>query len=94
MAHIELDLEERRQLYNLLNTKMSISEIAEIMRRHKSTLYREIKRNFWHDEEVPKASGYYPVTANDMAHERRARQRKLIKFPELLDEVIERLKID
>lgn len=54
----------------------------------------EIKRNFWHDEDVPKASGYFPVTANDIAKERCARQRKLIKFPELLSEVIIRLKKD
>lgn len=33
MAHIELDLEERRQLYNLLNAKMRIVEIAEIITR-------------------------------------------------------------
>lgn len=91
MAHIELDLEERRQFYKLVNCKLKMIEIAEIMRRHKSTLYRELKRNFWHDEEVPKAAGYFPVTAQDMANDRRARQRKLIRFPELLDEVVDRL---
>jgi IS30 family transposase len=91
MAHIELDMDERRQFYKLLNCKLKMIEIAEIMRRHKSTLYRELKRNFWHDQEVPKAAGYFPVTAQDMATDRRARQRKLIRFPKLLDEVIDRL---
>ncbi|MBL4750010.1 MAG: IS30 family transposase, partial [Amylibacter sp.] len=92
MAHIELDLDERRQFYALLGRKLKISEIAALMNRHKSTLYREIKRNFWHDEEVPKAAGYFPVTAQSFADERRARQRKLIRFPELLREVKKWLK--
>lgn len=38
MAHIELNLEERRQLYNLLNAKLRIVEIAEIMRRDQTEL--------------------------------------------------------
>ena len=94
MAHIELDLSERRTFYTLMDRKLPIARIAEMMDRHRSTLYRELKRNYWHDKDIPYASGYFPVTAQGLAEERRSRQRKLVRFPDLLVEVIDRLKHD
>lgn len=92
MPHIELDLAERRQFFALMDRKLSMSDIAVIMRRHRSTLYRELKRNFWHDDSIPEATGYWPVTAQSLVDERRRRQRKLVRYPELLREVVGRLK--
>ncbi|MFQ6553797.1 helix-turn-helix domain-containing protein [Aestuariibius insulae] len=39
-SFVHLSLEERRTLYHLLHAKASISEIARIMGRHRSTIYR------------------------------------------------------
>lgn len=53
MAHSELNLRERRAIEDMLNAKMSVDKIAAEIRRHRSTLYREIKRNRFVDDELP-----------------------------------------
>ncbi len=57
MAQSEQDLRERRIIEDLLNAKFSISKIAAELGRHRSTVYRDIKRNFYTDEELPDLSG-------------------------------------
>ena len=60
MAHAELDLRERRAIEDMLNTKMPVSKIAAEIGRHRSTIHREIKRNFWADDAFPKKyAGYF-----------------------------------
>ena len=59
MAHTELNLRERRTIEDMLNAKMSVGEIAAEIGRHKSTVYCEIKRNYYNDEEIPYLTGYY-----------------------------------
>jgi IS30 family transposase len=44
MAHTELSLRERRAIEDMLNAKVPVSEIAVEIGRHRSTVYREIKR--------------------------------------------------
>lgn len=44
--------------------KVSQSEIARCLGRDRSTIHREIKRNFWHDKEYPLAEGYWHVFAH------------------------------
>ncbi|TMV79120.1 IS30 family transposase [Thioclava sp. BHET1] len=90
-AHLSRD--ERRVLSRLLHHKVPIKKIASKLGRHRATIYREIRRNYWHDREVPAAEGYWPVTAQNLADARRTRQRKLILQPDLCAAVIERLKI-
>lgn len=63
MAHTELNLRERRRIEDMLNAKMSVDEIAADIGRHRSTVYREIKRNYYHDEEIPYLNGYYGLNA-------------------------------
>lgn len=90
-SHVELNIEERRILARLLHHKAKVVEIARALSRHRSTIYREIKRNWWHDTEVPEADGYWPVTAQELAKGRRARNRKLARHVELRDAVVNRL---
>lgn len=90
-SHAALNIEERKILARLLHHKTRIVEIARILSRHRGTIYREIKRNWWHDTEVPEADGYWPVTAQQLAAGRRARNRKLVRQPELRDAVVDRL---
>ena len=92
MAHTELNLRERRVIEDLLNAKYSISKIAEEIGRHRSTIYREVKRNRFIDDDLTYLNGYYGVVAQRSATFRRARRRKLIRLTELRDAVIDRLK--
>ncbi len=92
MTHTELDLRERRAIEDMLNAKMPVNKIAAEIGRHRATVYREIKRNRYFDDELPKLNGYYGMTAQRSAVDRRARRRKLVRFVELRDAVIEQLK--
>lgn len=91
MAHTELDLRERRAIENMLNAKMPVNKIAAEIGRHRSTVYREISRNRFEDDELPHLRGYYGVHAQRTAHSRRARRRKLIRLDGLRAHVIDRL---
>lgn len=92
MKRTELDLAERRTIEDLLHRKMKVSDIARRINRHRASVYREIKRNAFTDLELPQLNGYYGMTAQKSAAERRARRRKLIKYPELCKRVIKRIK--
>lgn len=89
MAHIELALHERQVIADMVLAKASVGAIAEKLSRHRSTIYREIKRNTYTDEEMPELNGYYGRIADRFAAERRHRRRKLVRCPELRDAVIE-----
>jgi IS30 family transposase len=60
---------EREILYRLLKAKKPKSEIAELMGRDRSTIYREVKRNTG-------GRGYRPKQAQCKAEERRLRCRR------------------
>ena len=92
MAHRELELRERRKIGDMLRVKVPVDEIALALGRHRSTIYREIGRNRFVDQELPHLNGYWGVVAQNKAMARRARRRKLIRLPGLLDAVIDRLK--
>ena len=83
LAHTELDLRERRAIEDMLHAKVPVNEIAAAIGRHRSTVYREIKRNGFEDDELPELNGYYGVTAQRTADARRARRRKLIRLEDL-----------
>ncbi len=91
MAHTELDLRERRAIEDMLNAETPVSKIAEHIGRHRSTVYREINRNKFLDQELPHLSGYYGVNAQRSASARRSRRRKLVRLDGLRHAVIERL---
>ena len=93
MAHTELDLRERRTIEDMLNANVPVNEIAVAIGRHRSTVYREIKRNHFEDDELPYLNGYYGVTAQKYASDRRARRRKLIRLVDLRAHVVAQLKI-
>lgn len=92
MAHSELDLRERRAIEDMLYAKVPVSKIAAEIGRHRSTIYREIKRNSYRDEELPYLDGYYGVNAQRYAAARLTRRRKLIRLPKLREAVIDHLK--
>ena len=79
-----LNLEERRKLAEWLEAKIPIKEIVDNLRRAPSTIYREIRRNFCHDDELPQLNGYHAVNAQDKYEQRRAVHRKLIRYPDIM----------
>ena len=64
-----LTFQERQFLYRLKKEGMPESEIARLMGRHRSTVYRELKRNTG-------GRGYRPKQAQRLADQRRAACRR------------------
>lgn len=91
-SYVHLGLEERRRLFRLREAKTPVAQIAAALGRHRFAIYREIARNWWHDAEVPKAEGYWPMTAQDLAGRRRRALAKLERHPELRAAVVDRLR--
>ena len=58
---------------------MSPDEMARRLGRHRSTIFRELRRNHFHDSEVPTLSGYWGIVAQGLSDGRRTRQRKLVR---------------
>ncbi len=91
LLYTHLSLAERREIARMHAAKIPISVIADRLQRHRSTIYREIKRNWVHDEE-PLYRGYYHVAADMQARARRQRLGKLSRKPVLAVYVMDRLK--
>jgi IS30 family transposase len=91
-----IDLAERRAIANLLEAKVPVAEIARRLGRHRSTIHREINRNFYHinfrDRWGQEYRGYYAVAGHAMAQRRRARLARLIRRPTLREHVVVRLR--
>ena len=70
---------ERESLLFLLGQGKKISEIAKIMKRDRSTIYRELKRN------TKKKDDYIPIKAQQQYEKRRkkCRKHKLLEDPAL-----------
>ena len=91
-SYAHLDLDERRRLAEWRAAKIPVKEIALRLGRDAPTLYRELKRNFFRDVELPELNGYHAVAAQDMAERRRAVHRKMVVHPTLKLAVVDRLK--
>jgi IS30 family transposase len=90
-TYSQIDMDERRRIARWRAAGLSATVIAEKLGRHRSTIFRELKRNAFEDPQMPELSGYYCVTANEMARERRAKLRKLARFSHVRQSVIERI---
>ena len=51
---MQLSLQEQRRIEDSWLAKVPIAVTARVIKRHKSTVYREIKRNFRSDDAFPK----------------------------------------
>src|SRR6187551_2237031 len=88
-AYRQLAFDERRTIFRLLNAKVPMAEIAQQLGRHRSTIHREISRN--HFREQREYAGYYPLTAQDYARQRRQRLSKLRQHEVLRHYIIDKL---
>jgi len=90
-AYSHMDIDERRRIARWRTVGLSVEVIAEKLGRHRSTVFREIKRNTFVDKDCPDLSGYYCVTAHGMACDRRAKLRKLARFSHVRQSVVDRI---
>ena len=64
-VYTQLSLRERRRIENWWHAKVPVREMARVLRRSKAPIHREIKRNFWADETLPrKYAGYFGSAAH------------------------------
>ena len=91
-TYTRLSITERRRIERWRHAKVPVDEMAGVLRRCRSTVFRELKRDHFSDKSMPKHDGYYGAAAHLMQADRRARDRKLIKHPELRKRMIERIK--
>jgi transposase, IS30 family len=70
MNYTQLTLAQRHQIQALLSAQVSVRQIAQIVAVHRSTVYRELKRNGYVDRR------YYPGVAQEMALMRRQKPKK------------------
>ncbi len=60
-TYSHIDLEERRKIARWRMAGISVEIIAEKLGRHRSTIFRELKRNMFVDKLIPDLNGYYCV---------------------------------
>jgi hypothetical protein len=89
-TYSQLDLGERRTLFQLVEARRPVGEIAERLGRHRPTIYCGLGRNRFRDGDRG-FCGYFPLTAQDLASRRRQRCRKLAADGGLRAHVVKRL---
>ena len=85
-CYSHLGLTERCEIYRLHADGKSLSRIATLMKRSKSTISREIRRNI-----SSVKSGYKPDLANRMSWARKLRGCKIERLPPLRNHVLQSL---
>lgn len=91
-VYSQLSLSERRRIERSRAAKVPVNEMARILKRCRSTIFRELRRNLSSDPCLPDCAGHHGMAAQLMTAERRARQRKLIRHPDLCKRVVGRIK--
>ncbi len=90
--YTQLSVEERRKIERWRHARVSPTEMARVLGRHRSTIFRELRRNHFVDRCLPKVVGYFAMAAQLQTGDRRARQRKLVRHDALRSVVEDRLK--
>ena len=70
-TYSHIDLDERRKIARWRTAKLFVDVIAERLGRHRSTIFRELKRNQFHDDEIKDLNGFYFTIADQKCRERR-----------------------
>ena len=82
-----LSVSERRKIERWKQAKLSPDEMARRLGRHRSTIFRELRRNRFVDAELPDLNGYWGLIAQGKADGRRSRRRKLLRQVKLRERV-------
>ncbi len=84
----QLDLDERELIFRMRDARKPIREIAARLGRHVSTVYRELRRNFFYDDDAW-FRGYFPRVAHRTARLRRKRGGKIARNMALATSIAE-----
>lgn len=76
--YARIDLDEWRKIACWRTANLSVDVIVEKLGRHRSTIFRELKRYRFVDDQIMDLTGYYCAVADQKTRERRSKQRKLI----------------
>tara|TARA_R110002074_G_scaffold396396_1_gene585756 strand:- start:59 stop:403 length:345 start_codon:yes stop_codon:yes gene_type:complete len=68
----QLSITERRRIERWRHAKVPVDEMVRVLKRCRSTIFRESKRNHFSDECMPGCDGYYGAAAQLMMADRRA----------------------
>lgn len=74
-TYSQIDMDERRKIARWKTAGISVTVIAEKLGCHRSTIFRELRRNAFEDSAMDDLNGYYCVTAHEMACDRRTTDR-------------------
>jgi len=77
-VYSQLSITERRKIERWKHAKVPVNEMARVLKRCRSTIFRALKRNHFSDENMPRCDGSYAAAAHMMQADRRGRERKLI----------------
>ncbi len=91
-TYSQLSGDERRKLEQWRVAKISIDVIAEKLGRHRSTIFRELKRNRFQDIIMPHITGYFFMVAKMKSATRPTKDCKLIRHTGLQNLIIDRIK--
>ena len=64
-TYSHIDMDERRKIARWRTAGLTVDIIAEKLGRHRSTIFREIRRNMFIDDAISNLNGYYCVTQAD-----------------------------
>lgn len=85
MPYHQITFEERYAIQRLLRQRIPIARIAEIVGRHRSTIYREVQRN------AERSGCYRDFTADRYARQRLSRSRRNRRFTKRDWNLVEKL---
>ena len=86
----QLRLDEREIIWRMNDARLSVGSIAARLGRHPSTIYRELRRNYFFDED-PYFRGYFGSVAHDKARRRRQCGGKVTRNPRLAAYIVDGL---
>ena len=85
-----LSLAERDRIMRLRDARVPVSKIAAELGRHPATIYRELRRNFFFDDDAY-FRGYFGRVAHSKAAARRLRGGKIVRNPDLAFRIAQHL---
>ncbi|WP_416153258.1 helix-turn-helix domain-containing protein [Sulfitobacter sp. OXR-159] len=62
-VYSQLSITERREIERWRHAKVPVDEMARVMKRCRSMIFRELKRNHFPDENIPGCDGYHGAAA-------------------------------
>ena len=89
-SYHHLGLAEREKIMRMRDAKVPVSRMAVELGRHPVTIYRELRRNYFYDDDAY-FRGYLGCVAHSKAAARRERGGKVVRNPSLATRIAQDL---